>query len=55
MTSAATTAVTTSPLAVNLENEPDAHGGNDFTFELRFSEELDLRYLTLRACLRSLK
>ncbi len=49
-TSLATTAVTTAPLTASLENEPDSHGGqSDFTFELRFSEELfSLSYATLR-------
>ena len=49
LTSAATAAVTTSPLTVGLENEPADHdGSNTFTFELRFSEEFDVSYLTLR-------
>ena len=50
LTSAATVAVTTSPLTVSLENEPDTphDGQNPFTFELHFSEEFDLSYLTLK-------
>ena len=49
LTSAATAAVTTSPLTVGLENEPADHdGSNTFTFQLRFSEEFQVSYLTLR-------
>ena len=50
LSSAATAAVTTSPLTVGLENEPDTphDGQNTFTFELRFSEEFYVSYLTLR-------
>ncbi len=49
LTSAATAAVTTSPLTVSLENEPADHDGqNTFTFQLRFSEEFQVSYLTLR-------
>ena len=49
LTSAATAAVTTSPLTVGLENEPADHDGqNTFTFQLRFSEEFQVSYLTLR-------
>ena len=50
LTSAATAAVTTWPLTVSLENEPDTphDGQNTFTFELRFSEEFNLSYLTLK-------
>ena len=38
------------PLAVSLENAPDSHTGaaDVFTFELRFSEEVPVSYLTLR-------
>ena len=49
LTSAATAVVTTSPLTVGLEHEPADHdGSNTFTFELRFSEEFYVSYLTLR-------
>ena len=49
LTSAATAAVTTSPLTVGLESEPADHdGSNTFTFQLRFSEEFQVSYLTLR-------
>ena len=50
LTSAATAAVTTSPLTVSLENEPDTphDGQNTFTFQLRFSEEFYVSYLTLK-------
>ena len=49
LTSAATVAVTTDPLTVALENKPSTHDGqNDFTFELRFSEEFGLSYQTLQ-------
>ena len=37
------------PLTVSLENEADTHDGETpFTFELRFSEEFNLSYTTLR-------
>ena len=37
------------PLAASLENTSEAHNGTDaFTFELRFSEEVELSYVTLR-------
>ena len=37
------------PLTASLENAPEAHDGEAaFTFELRFSEEFDLSYQTLR-------
>ena len=49
LTSAATAAVTASPLTVRLENGPVDHDGSDtFTFQLRFSEEFYVSYLTLR-------
>ena len=52
LTSAATDAVArppSEPLTVSLENTPEAHDGEAaFTFELRFSEEFDLNYKTLR-------
>ena len=48
LTSAATVAVAV-PLTASLENTPDTHDGeNVFTFELRFSEEPQLSYRTLR-------
>ena len=51
LTSAATDEVDAAapPLSASLENAPDSHDGeNVFTFELRFSEEFSLRYVTLR-------
>ena len=51
LTSAATAAVTQAPvpLTANLENTPESHDGETpFTFELRFSEDFDLSYATLR-------
>ena len=52
LTSAATAAVAgapAEPLTVTLENTPESHNGADaFTFELRFSEEVELSYRTLR-------
>ena len=49
VTSAATVAVTTDPLTVSVENEPNAHDGqSDFTFELRFSEQFGMSYETLK-------
>ena len=51
LTSAATDEVDAAapPLRASLENTPDSHdGANAFTFELRFSEELSLSYVTLR-------
>ena len=37
------------PLTASLENTSEAHNGTDaFTFELRFSEEVELSYVTLR-------
>ena len=37
------------PLTASLENTPDSHDGeNVFTFELRFSEEFSLSYVTLQ-------
>ena len=49
LTSAATAAVTTDPLTISLENEPATHDGDsDFTFDLRFSEEFELSYATLK-------
>ena len=52
LTSAATDSVAgppSEPLTVSLENEADTHDGETpFTFELRFSEEFDLSYVTLR-------
>ena len=52
LTSTATAAVAGTPpepLTASLENTPDSHDGeNVFTFELRFSEEFSLSYVTLR-------
>ena len=50
LVSAATVAVTTSPLTASLQNEPQAHDGeNGFTFELVFSEHVpDMSYVALR-------
>ena len=51
LTSAATDEVDAAapPLSASLENAPDSHDGeNVFTFELRFSEEFSLGYVTLR-------
>ena len=52
LTSAATYAVAgppPEPLTASLENRPEAHDGEaPFTFELRFSEEFELSYKTLR-------
>ena len=49
VTSAATAAVAAPPLTSKLENTPDGHDGQTpFTFELRFSEEFSLSYVTLR-------
>ena len=37
------------PLTASFSNAPDSHNGQTaFTFELRFSEEFDISYLTLR-------
>ena len=51
LTSEATDAVAVapSPLTVSLENNPASHDGqNVFTFEIRFSEEFDLSFTTLK-------
>ena len=49
LTSAATAAVTPSPLTVSLSNNPDSHNGTDaFTFQIRFSEEFKLSFRALR-------
>ena len=54
LTSEATDAVAAAaaaplPLTVSLENNPAAHNGTDvFTFEIRFSEEFDLSFTTLK-------
>ena len=51
LTSAATDAVAAAPapFTVSLENNPASHDGqNVFTFEVRFSEEFDLSYKTLK-------
>ena len=48
LTSAATVVVR-APLTVSLENEPSSHDGkNVFTFELRFSDEVNLSFSILR-------
>ena len=48
LTSPATAAVR-EPLTVSMENEPSSHDGeNVFTFELRFSEEVNLSFRTLK-------
>ena len=37
------------PLSVSLANNPSSHNGTDaFTFEIQFSEEVELSYKTLR-------
>ena len=51
LTSEATEAVAAAPppLTISLENNPATHNGTDvFTFEIRFSEEFPLSYVTLR-------
>ena len=51
LTSAATGTVAAAPvpLTVSLEDKPTSHDGtNDFSFDIRFSEEFDLSYKTLR-------
>ena len=52
LTSAATDVVTeppAEPLTATLENTPESHDGQTvFTFELRFSEDFGLSYVTLR-------
>ena len=50
LTSAATGAVAPRPpLTASIQGQPSSHDGQaDFTFELRFSEELPVSYLTLR-------
>lgn len=49
LTSAATATVAKPPFTATFENVPEAHlGQNAFTFELQFSEEPDLSYITLR-------
>ena len=51
LTSAATSAVTAAPTQLTaqfLDTPPSHDGQTDFTFELRFSEEFDLSYVTLR-------
>ena len=48
LTSAATAAVIV-PLTASIESIPETHDGETaFTFELRFSEEIDISYVTLR-------
>ena len=51
LTSTATAAVAAAPtpLTASIHSAPDRHDGqNSFTFELRFSEEFELSYVTLR-------
>ena len=49
VTSAATAAVEALPLTASFENAPSSHdGSSNFTFDLRFSEELRVGYRTLR-------
>ena len=49
VTSAATAAVEAQPLTASFENAPSSHdGSSNFTFDLRFSEELRVGYRTLR-------
>ena len=49
LTSTATAAVVRPPLTASAQNVPQSHDGqNAFTFELRFSEEPDLSYTTVR-------
>ena len=45
----AAVAAAPAPLTVSLEDRPSSHdGSSDFTFEIRFSEEVKLSYKTLR-------
>ena len=49
VTSAATAAVEAPPLTASFENAPSSHdGSSNFTFDLRFSEDLRVGYRTLR-------
>ncbi len=49
VTSAATAAVAAQPLTASFENAPSSHdGSSNFTFDLRFSEDLRVGYRTLR-------
>ena len=49
VTSTATAAVAAQPLTASFENAPSSHdGSSNFTFDLRFSEELRVGYRTLR-------
>ena len=49
LTSAATAEVAPPLLTASIQDRPESHDGqNAFTFELRFSEEFDLSYRTLR-------
>ena len=49
LTSAPTEAITAPPLTAEFRDTPTSHNGqNSFTFELRFSENFDLSYVTLR-------
>ena len=48
-TATGTVVAAPAPLTVSLENKPTSHdGANDFSFDVRFSEEFDLSYKTLR-------
>ena len=40
--------VSTTPLTASFSNMPASHTGEDFTFALAFSEEVELSYVTLR-------
>ena len=49
LSGAATVAAAPVPLTVSLENKPTSHDGtNDFSFDIRFSEEFDLSNKTLK-------
>ena len=49
LTSAPTEAIAAPPLTAEFRDTPTSHDGqNSFTFELRFSENFDLSYVTLR-------
>ena len=49
LTSEATEEITAPPLTAEFRDAPSSHDGqNAFTFELRFSENFDLSYVTLR-------
>ena len=49
LTSAATSAVAPPPLTASVREAPESHyGSTAFSFELHFSEQLELSYVTLR-------